>query len=102
MLGHDLRNPLASISAGVNLLCRRQSTTDKSKGVLALMHESVLRMSALIDNVLDFAHGRLGGGLTLRRDSEQPLTPVLEQIVSELRIAHPDRPSSRPSSSTKI
>ena len=47
-------------------------------------------MSALIDNVLDFARGRLGGGLSLSR---QPvaLTPVLEQVVAELRGIAPDR-----------
>jgi sigma-B regulation protein RsbU (phosphoserine phosphatase) len=48
-------------------------------------------MSDLIDNVLDFARGRLGGGITLSRDAVQPLEPVLEQVVDELRTASPQR-----------
>jgi sigma-B regulation protein RsbU (phosphoserine phosphatase) len=48
-------------------------------------------MSDLIDNVLDFARGRLGGGITLSRDANRPLEPVLEQVVDELRSAWPDR-----------
>ena len=30
-----------------------------------MMQKSVLRMSSLIDNVMDFARGRLGGGIVL-------------------------------------
>ena len=48
-------------------------------------------MSGLIDNVLDFARGRLGGGITLSRDANRPLQPVLEQVVDELRTASSDR-----------
>jgi sigma-B regulation protein RsbU (phosphoserine phosphatase) len=45
-------------------------------------------MSALIDNVLDFARGRLGGGITLNR-ATQPLEPVLSQVIAELRASFP-------------
>jgi phosphoserine phosphatase RsbU/P len=48
-------------------------------------------MSDLIDNVLDFARGRLGGGITLSRDANRPLEPVLEQVVDEPRTASPRR-----------
>jgi sigma-B regulation protein RsbU (phosphoserine phosphatase) len=54
------------------------------------MQSGVGRMSALIDNVLDFARGRLGGGLDLTL-AEQPLTPVLQQIVAELQATARDR-----------
>ena len=33
---------------------------------------SVDRMSGLIDDVMDFARGRLGGGLTLDRSTDEP------------------------------
>ena len=54
------------------------------------MQQSVARMSALIDNVLDFARGRLGGGIALNR-TPQPLEPVLEQVIAELRASYPAR-----------
>ena len=45
-------------------------------------------MSALIDNVLDFARGRLGGGVALKR-FPQPLRPILDQVIAELRSSSP-------------
>ena len=61
ILAHDLRNPLASIDAGVNLLLRRKPD-EKTLAVGEHMQNSVKRMASLIDDTLDFAKGRLGGG----------------------------------------
>jgi sigma-B regulation protein RsbU (phosphoserine phosphatase) len=54
-----------------------------------MMQTTVMRMAVLIDNVLDFARGRLGGGITLERDADKE--PVLAQVVDELRLASPGR-----------
>jgi hypothetical protein len=56
-----------------------------------LMRESASRMVALIDNLLDFARGRLGGGLTLSRDSNKPLKPVLREVIAEVQAGQPAR-----------
>jgi sigma-B regulation protein RsbU (phosphoserine phosphatase) len=56
-----------------------------------MMQTTVMRMASMIDNVLDFARGRLGGGITLERDAARPLEPVLAQVVDELRLASPGR-----------
>lgn len=90
VLGHDLRNPLASVEAGAKMLARAE-LDEKSSNILALMQGSVRRMSGLIDNVMDFARGRLGDGIAIERDASAPLTPVLEQVVEEIRAAHPER-----------
>jgi signal transduction histidine kinase len=90
VLGHDLRNPLASIDAGAKILQRGQ-LDDKQRSILVLMQSSVSRMSGLIDNVLDFARGRLGGGLTVEKTDAVPLRPMLEQVIAEMRVAEPDR-----------
>jgi sigma-B regulation protein RsbU (phosphoserine phosphatase) len=90
VLGHDLRNPLASISAGTRILLR-QPRNEQEAGILRMMQTTVMRMSDLIDNVLDFARGRLGGGIALNRNVELALEPVLQQVVDELRSAMPDR-----------
>lgn len=89
VLGHDLRNPVASISAGTQMLAKTP-LNDKAAQIVTLMQGSVARMSGLIDNVLDFARGRLGGGLTINRDVVQ-LKPVLEQVTDELRLNWPER-----------
>jgi phosphoserine phosphatase RsbU/P len=91
VLGHDLRNPLAAISAGARILQRSgELQQQKELRVLDMINSTVARMSDLIDNILDFARGRLGGGITLQRDA-RPLEPVLEQVVDELRTASPQR-----------
>jgi phosphoserine phosphatase RsbU/P len=90
VLGHDLRNPLASISAGARIL-GRDAQTEKQHQVVAMLQTTVTRMAELIDNVLDFARGRLGGGITLDRDARRPLEPVLHQVIDELRLSSPGR-----------
>ena len=90
VLGHDLRNPLASISAGARVL-GRDAKTEKEHQVVAMLQTTVMRMAGLIDNILDFARGRLGGGITLDRDSHRPLEPVLHQVIDELRLSSPGR-----------
>jgi len=92
VLGHDLRNPLAAISAGARILQRSGALQQqKELRVLDMINSTVTRMSDLIDNILDFARGRLGGGITLNRDANRPLEPVLEQVIDELRTASPQR-----------
>jgi signal transduction histidine kinase len=90
VLGHDLRNPLASIDAGTRML-QKEPLSPKGASVLKLIHNSVSRMAELIDNVLDLARGRLGGGITLEPTAGVMLGPVLEQVVNELRSAWPER-----------
>ena len=90
VLGHDLRNPLASISAGARIL-GRDARTEKEHQVVAMLQTTVMRMAGLIDNVLDFARGRLGGGIALDRSADAPLEPVLHQVIDELRLSSPGR-----------
>ncbi|QPF82550.1 GAF domain-containing sensor histidine kinase [Bradyrhizobium genosp. L] len=87
VLGHDLRNPLASISAGVRMLPKAK---DRETEILATMHQSVARMASLIDNIMDFTRGRLGAGISLNCSS-QSVEPVINHVVEELRSIHPGR-----------
>ncbi len=90
VLGHDLRNPLGSISSAAHVL-EKLVLPDPAKKMVGIMQKSVRRMAGLIDDVLDFARGRLGGGLALTLSDDEPLAPVLEQVVAELRVSFPDR-----------
>jgi sigma-B regulation protein RsbU (phosphoserine phosphatase) len=89
VLGHDLRNPLAAISSGIQIM-QRARLDEKTERIALLMQRSVTRMAGLIDNILDFARGRLGGGLSLMVSS-QSLEPTLRQIVDELQSTHPEK-----------
>lgn len=90
VLGHDLRNPLAAIDSGVRLL-ERETLSDRGQFITQSMAQSVARAALLIDNVLDFARGRLGEGLILERSDRDPLAPVLEHVAAEVRAATPNR-----------
>lgn len=83
VLGHDLRNPVASIDAGTRLLQRTPLNGQAAK-IVSLIRGSVVRMSGLIDNVLDLARARLGNGLSFTINADKPLKPVLVQVIDEL------------------
>lgn len=90
ILSHDLRNPLASLSAGLRIL-RRQGTDPQSAEILALMEASIGRMSRLISDTTDFARARLGGGLEIHRGERHDIGPVIRQAAEELALAYPGR-----------
>ena len=91
VLGHDLRNPLAALAAGVGLLDKKELLTERGHLIVAEMNASLARANDLVANLLDFARGRLGSGLALSRNADEPLTPVLQQVVSEIRAIAPER-----------
>jgi len=51
-----------------------------------------VRMSGLIDNVLDLARARLGGGVVLEVDDAGPLKPTLIQVIEELASVRTEHP----------
>ena len=89
ILGHDLRNPLQAVNAGCDLL--EQKITDPRLSMIASrIKTNVRRMSALIDDVLDFARGRLGGGLDLELTEVENINSGLITVVQEVLDARPD------------
>lgn len=89
VLGHDLRNPLAAIATGAEMLLR-MPLEHRAIVITNLIQGSVKRMGSLIDDVMDFARGRLGGGIALDKQ-EVDLQPVLQHVVDELKTAHSSR-----------
>jgi hypothetical protein len=90
VLGHDLRNPLASIQAGGRLLAKTP-LDERATMLVGAMQSSVMRMAGLIDDVMDFARARLGGGFEIERRIDPNLGATILQAVDELRLANPDR-----------
>jgi signal transduction histidine kinase len=84
VLGHDLRNPLSGIDGGMRLLLKTP-LNDRATTIVGMVQDSVRRMSGLIDNVMDFARGRLGGGLSLERKPNVDLERILRGVVAELQ-----------------
>ena len=89
ILGHDLRNPLHALYASGDMLERR--VTDPTLlAFVSRIKTNVRRMSALIDDVLDFARGRLGGGIGLELTDVDNVNAGLATVVQELQDAQPE------------
>ena len=91
VLGHDLRNPLSSIGMGTELLLRRISDAGDRR-VLERIRSSARRIGALVDDVMDLARGRFGGGIKLRAREVADLATRLRHVIDEVQAAHPSRP----------
>jgi signal transduction histidine kinase len=88
VLGHDLRNPLAAVDGGLRLVSKTP-LSERATTVVGMMQGSVLRMAGLIDNVLDFARGRLGGGFVIDRQRDPALDTAFHHVIAELQTANP-------------
>lgn len=85
VVAHDLRNPIAALSAGLRQVSRRE--LEAQGPILQEIQHIVHRMASLVENLMDFARGRLGGGLNIETDQDCDLAQVIESIVSEAVLA---------------
>ncbi|MDB5316747.1 MAG: histidine kinase [Rhodospirillales bacterium] len=90
ILGHDLRNPLAAMMSGTRML---QAVRDEAEAqrIAQLMLATVGRMAGLVDNVLDFARAKMGGGVAIEPAAAVEFEQSLRQVVDEMRVIEPDR-----------
>ena len=90
ILGHDLRNPLQAVySAGV--LLEKKVTDPVLQGVAARIRVNVKRMSSLINDVLDFARGKLGQGMGVKITEVEDIDAGLNAVVREFQDGQPNR-----------
>ena len=90
VIGHDLRNPLFAINTAAERILRKHPDP-QTDGLVQHILSCGNRASQLVEDVLDFARGRLGSGipLTLRKCSD--LDQVLRHVISEVQRVHPHR-----------
>jgi signal transduction histidine kinase len=89
VLGHDLRTPLGALLNGTEVL--RHLSPPPAIPVLNRMRRSIERIAGLVEDVMDFTRGRMGGGITLNLRHEKTLHLTLSQVVEELRSAYSGR-----------
>lgn len=89
VLGHDLRTPLNAIQGSAHVLLKTP-LNETATQVVGLIRNSASRMAGLINNILDFARGRLGGGLSINRRIDEGLQTMLEQVIAEVQTVRPD------------
>jgi len=88
VLGHDLRTPLSSIVTGADVLSLSGLPPAAVK-VVDRIRRSAMRIAGLVDDVVDFTRGRMGGGIAIALQPQYALQAVFEQVIAELRGAHP-------------
>ena len=89
ILGHDLRNPIGAILNSAQIM-QHLSLDDNSRKIASVIQNASYRIKGLIDNMLDFASGRLGSGIVVYQKENPALENLLQQIVTELQIIWPD------------
>jgi signal transduction histidine kinase len=88
ILGHDLRNPLNAVFAGLDLLSSEQLSETGTQTV-ERMARATTRMENMITELLDLTYARLAPGLGLARTREElDLRELLGRTIDELRAAH--------------
>ncbi len=88
VLGHDLRTPLSAIRMSADLLDGKVEDK-RSRTLLSAIRTSSVRMGVLIENILDFARGRLGSGIPVQRKLVDDLQQTLRQTLEEIQVAYP-------------
>jgi len=96
MLGHELRNPLAALANGVELL--EQAGSPDIEPIRDMMARQTGRMTAMLDQLLDVARV-ISGKLELAREAAdvadaarsavESVTPLLEAAGHELTVSLP-------------
>ena len=90
VLGHDLRNPLSSVTGLAGLMLQQEQLSDNVREALKRMLQAGDRMNEIIETVLEFTRLRYGAGPQLSL-SRAELDGITRAIVDELRVSHPGR-----------
>jgi signal transduction histidine kinase len=83
VLGHDLRNPLSSVVTAAHLLITRSADAE-DKALGERIKAAGMRMSRLIQDVMDFARARMGSGMGVSVAPVADLEAALRDVVAEL------------------
>jgi two-component system sensor histidine kinase/response regulator len=89
LLAHDLRSPLSAILASARLLERRSSERVALETAARIV-TSGNRMARMIEDMLDLARARLGGGIPVKAEPAD-FKALVERVMREHQAAVPDR-----------
>lgn len=88
VLGHDLKNPLGAIQGSADILSKLDQSP-KSTTFIEIIKDSCKRMNSLIEDILDFARGRLGEGIVINGKCEKDLEAAVNKAITEIKVANP-------------
>jgi signal transduction histidine kinase/BarA-like signal transduction histidine kinase len=83
MLAHELRNPLAPISAAADLLALARLDADKVRSTSAIIRRQVAHMTGLVDDLLDVS--RVTRGLVTLAHEPLDMHDIIAAAVEQVR-----------------
>lgn len=87
IVGHDLRNPLSAMVAGIALL-DATVTEPRAAPTVRRLESSTRRMTRIVEQLLDMTRARLGQGIPVE-PRPMHLLPLVKAAVDELSLAYP-------------
>jgi signal transduction histidine kinase len=90
VLGHDLRSPLNAIMSASEFLVGIADLSERDRRMATAIRGSSERMSALIEDLLDYASSQLGQGVGLRTAATD-LGEIVADLVREAETIHDGR-----------
>ncbi|HYO95864.1 MAG TPA: hybrid sensor histidine kinase/response regulator [Polyangiaceae bacterium] len=90
ILGHDLRNPLNAIAGTARMMLRSSDLPTAHRTSAERIVRASDRMTRMIEDVLDFTRGQLGGGIPVSAASGN-LGEICQHAIEELKAAYPQR-----------
>ena len=90
IVGHDLRTPLQAVVMATEILRADEDVPAGAQKALDRIATSAARMGRIISDLVDFAHGRLGGGIPLTLGSTD-LAAICRHVVEEIQLTQGDR-----------
>lgn len=91
ILAHDLRSPLGSVRLSAQTLLELEQLDDRAMALAARIVRGADRMQRMIDSVIEFARGHLGGGIPAV-PSAVDMGAICRLAADELTAAHPELP----------
>lgn len=91
ILGHDLRNPLGTVTMAATMLLEWEDLPPVMVKPVRRILSSAGRMARLIRDLLDLTRSRVGGGLPIA-PMPADLHAICRQTVDELELQHPTSP----------
>ena len=91
VLGHDLRNPLNTILVTMRMMARRNEVAPESQARFQRIMASSVRMQRMVEQLFDLAEARTPEGIQISVGEARDLTPLVTNIVGEVRASSPSR-----------
>jgi signal transduction histidine kinase len=87
ILGHDLRTPISAVLLSATVLSKEISD-EKQLATISRILNSSRRLTGMVDDLLDFARGRLGVPMPLK-PSAADLRKIILDVIDENQAAYP-------------